>query len=319
MGVGDVVDELGGQQRLQQAHQRHGERVRGDDLQCVEGQGHVRHEQRRQGVRQVALVTDVGDGERGQDGEPGQGHDGDQRRGDDLGDPGEAEHDGETNRDHRVDQERHVDHVGHLGEKDQNGQGIDEAHHHRARDEPHQLGHPTQAQGDLKDTAEHDGGDQVVVAVLAHDRGDHQGDGTGRGRDHRGPATEERDGHGHRERREKSDAGVDPGDDRERDRLRDQRECDDETCQDFGAQHLRGSQGVPDRGLKALRSTGGRSQVGAPIGGALHGNPLSGDAWVAAAARMDGAHSACACRRIAGGSRCVPTLPLRKGRVKSSE
>ena len=36
-GVGDVVDELGGHQRLQQPDEGHGQRVRGDDLQRVAG------------------------------------------------------------------------------------------------------------------------------------------------------------------------------------------------------------------------------------------------------------------------------------------
>ena len=88
VGVGDVVDELGGQQRLEDPDQGHRERVRGDDLQGVEGERHVGEEQRREAVGQLALVADVGHVERGEEGEGGERDDGDERGGDDLGDPG---------------------------------------------------------------------------------------------------------------------------------------------------------------------------------------------------------------------------------------
>ena len=65
VGVGDVVDELGGQQRLEEPDQGHGQRVGRDDLQGLEGERHVGDEQRRQAVGQLALVADVRDGERG--------------------------------------------------------------------------------------------------------------------------------------------------------------------------------------------------------------------------------------------------------------
>jgi len=92
VGVGDVVDQLRGQERLQQPDQGHRQRVRGDDPQGVEVQGDVRHEQRGQGVGECALVADVGNGEGSQDGEPGQGHDRYQWRGDELGDARQADH-----------------------------------------------------------------------------------------------------------------------------------------------------------------------------------------------------------------------------------
>ena len=52
-------------------------------------------------------------------------------------------------------------------------------------------------------------GDEVVEAVVAHQRGDHQGDRTGGGGDHRRPAADERDGDGHGEGGEQPDPRVD--------------------------------------------------------------------------------------------------------------
>ena len=86
---------------------------------------------------------------------------------------------------------------------------------------------------------EDDRGDQVVQAVLAHQRGDHEGDGAGGGRDHRGAPAEEGDGRRHRERGEQADSGVDAGDDRERDGLGDQRQGHDEAAEDLDAQAAR--------------------------------------------------------------------------------
>ena len=235
MGVGDVVDELGGQQRLQQADECHREGVGGDDLQGVQVQRHVGDEQCRKAVRELALVADVGHAERSEEGEPGQGHNRDEGGRDDLGDRREPDHDGDADSDHRVDQPRHVDHVRNLGEEDQDRQGVDEADHDRARDEPHQAGDPGEAEHDLEDAREQHGGDEVVHAVVAGDRRDDQCDGAGRRGDHRGSATQEGDGDGHRERGEEPDAGVDAGDDRERDRLGDQGERDHQTGEDLGA------------------------------------------------------------------------------------
>ena len=84
--------------------------------------------------------------------------------------------------------------------------------------------------------AEQHRGDQVVDAVLPGDRGDHQGDRAGGGRDHRGTATDNGDGDRHRDRAEQTDPRVDPGDDRERDRLGDQGQRHHESGQHLGAQ-----------------------------------------------------------------------------------
>ena len=215
VGVGDVVDELRGQQGLKDPDERHGERVGGDDPQGLDGERHVGKEQAGEAVGQLALVADVGHAERAKDRETGQGEDRDKGGRDDLADPGKPDHDRDADGDHRVDQPGHVDHVIDLGLEDQDRQGIDEAHHHRARDEPHQLGHARDGEHHLDDAAEDDGGDEVVVAVVPHHRRYDQGHRAGGRRDHGRAAAEERDRHRHRERGEEADPRIDTGDDRE--------------------------------------------------------------------------------------------------------
>jgi hypothetical protein len=134
-----------------------------------------------------------------------------------------------------------------LGLEDEDGQGVDEADHHRAGDEPHQPRDAGEGEDDLDEAAEQDSGNQVVIAVVAHDRCDDEGYGARGCGDHRRPTAEERDRDGHRERGEQPDPGVDAGDDRERDRLRDQRQRHDEAGEDLGPQQLGGSQGSADR------------------------------------------------------------------------
>jgi hypothetical protein len=129
--------------------------------------------------------------------------------------------------------------VRHLGAEDQDGQCVDEAHHHAARDEPHQAGHPRPGEQDLEDTPEDDGRDEVVQSVVAYQRRHHQSDRAGRGADHRRPSSGEGDDHGHREGGEQPDPRVDAGEDGEADRLGDQGQCDDESGEDLGAGDLR--------------------------------------------------------------------------------
>ncbi len=77
--------------------------------------------------------------------------------------------------------------------------------------------------------------EQVLDAVVRDQRHHHQRHGTGRGGDH-GPATAgEGDDDRDRERCIEADLRVDTGDDRERDRLGDQRQRDDEARQQVGA------------------------------------------------------------------------------------
>ena len=262
VGVGDVVDQLGGQQGLQQPDERHRDGVGGDDLERVQGERDVGEEQRREAVGQLALVADVRHVDRRQERERGEDDDGDQRRGDHLRDARQADHDGDADGDHRVDQPRHVDHVRDLRQEDQDRQGVDESDHDLAGDEAHQSCHADEAEDDLQDTGEDDGGDEVVQAVVLRHGCDDQGDGAGGGGDHGGAAAEEGDGDRHGEGREEADAGVDPGDDGERDGLGDERERDHEAGEDLGAQHGRGSQRVAYGRLRRPGRAGGCRQDG---------------------------------------------------------
>jgi len=93
VGVGDVVDELRGQQGFQEADQRHRQRVRGDDLEGVQGERQVGQEQGREAIGQFAFVAHVRHVDRGEDGESGERDDGDQRSRDDVVYAGEADND----------------------------------------------------------------------------------------------------------------------------------------------------------------------------------------------------------------------------------
>lgn len=53
--------------------------------------------------------------------------------------------------DQRIHRPRHVPQLGDLGHEDEDGEGVDEADHHRTGNEPDQLRHPERAQHDLED------------------------------------------------------------------------------------------------------------------------------------------------------------------------
>ena len=168
---------------------------------------------------------------------------------------------GQTADDQRVDRPGHVAQVRDLRREHQDAEGVDEADHHRARHEPHQPGHAERAQHDLEDAGQDDGGDKVAQPVLAGDRRDDQSDRAGGGGDHRRPSADERDDHRHGARREQPDLGVHAGDDRERDRLGDQRQTDHQTGQHLGTAH-RGT-GEPG-GLTVAKGRGERQGTTCP-------------------------------------------------------
>jgi hypothetical protein len=167
----------------------------------------------------------------------------------------------------------------HLRHEDQDGERVDEAHHHAARHEPHQFRHAERAEDHLEDAGEDDGGDQVAQAVFAVHGRDDEGDGTGGGGDHRPSAADDGDRDGHGEGGEQADRGVDPGDDREGDRLGDQREGDNQAGQDLGAPNLRIVQPV---GLEAAQARG-RS----------HSSRRQGDAYLSCSGTPHGQAGAC--------------------------
>ena len=166
----------------------------------------------------------------------------------------------EAGRDERAAEDAAAGEMRHLGQEDEDRQGVDEAGHHRARDEPHQLRDSEQAEDDLDHAGEDRRGQQVLDAVLAHEAHDHERHRAGRGGDHGGPAADEGDRDGHRERGEEADTRVDAGDDRERDRLGDQGEGDDEAGEQLDAQY------GERRQLPALEDGGQTRSFGGPAG-----------------------------------------------------
>ena len=123
-----------------------------------------------------------------------------------------------------------------LREEDQDRERVHEPDRDRARHEPHQPRDPEQAERHLEQPGEDRRGEQVLEAVVAHQRHDHERHRAGRGRDHRGAPAGDRDRDGHRERRVQPHARIDSGDQRERDRLGNQRERDDEPREKLDAE-----------------------------------------------------------------------------------
>lgn len=116
----------------------------------------------------------------------------------------------------------------------QTGQRIDETGDHRARDKAHQYGKLRATGDDLQRAGQKRRREQVLQAVIL-DQGDHdQGHRAGRRRDHALSTTGERDHHGNAERGIQADLRIDPGDDRERDGLRNQGQGHDQPGQHIG-------------------------------------------------------------------------------------
>jgi len=241
-GLGDVVDQARGHERLEQADRRERERVRRHDLQRLEGERHSGQPEDGQGAGELALVADGGDPDVREDREQREQHDGDQRRGDRRREARQQDDHREAGGDEREDDDPALRQVRQLREEDEDRQRVDEAGHDRPRDEAHELGDAERTEHDLDRSGEHGRREQVLHAVIGDQADDDERHGPGRGRDHRRPPTRERDGHGHRERGVQPDARVDARDDREGDRLGDQGEGDDEAGEQLDAQQGQGGQ-----------------------------------------------------------------------------
>ena len=249
--IGDVVNKLRRHQGFQQPHKRHGQGEGEDDLQGFQVERHIRQHQRRQGFRQRSLVPHRGNNDCSENSNQRQHHNGHQRCRNGLCQPRQAENDQQTNGRQRVNKPRHTEQFRHLGHENQDGQGVDESNHDRAWNEPHQLGHSKQAQHHLEDTGQNDGRNQVIQAVALHQRGDDQRNGPGGSRNHRRPPSHKGNRHGHGERGKQTDPRIHPGNDRKRDGLRDQGQCNHEPRQDLRLEPARGLQSTPN-GLQLL-------------------------------------------------------------------
>ena len=161
--------------------------------------------------------------------------------------------------------------VRHLREEDEDRQRVDEAGHHRARDEAHEprdAQDPRARSGSGPRRSSPPAGTRrrarvtrptmtsAIAPVAA--------------RDHRRAAAGDRDRHGHREGGVQPDLGIDAGDEREGDRLGDERERDDEAGEQLDAQHARGGQRKAARYAHAegkVRQGGSRRSMGRAAAG----------------------------------------------------
>ena len=109
-----------------------------------------------------------------------------------------------------------------LGGEDQNAQCVDEADHHRTRNETLQFRNAQRRHDDLNDTGEQHSGNEVIQAIVAGHRGDDESDGAGGGGDHRGTTAGESDDDGHDNGGEQAHCRVDAGEDGEGDGFRNQ-------------------------------------------------------------------------------------------------
>ena len=83
---------------------------------------------------------------------------------------GEPDDDGDADGNHGVDGDALADEVVELGEEDEDGQRVDEPDHDVPRDEPHEPTDAERAEGDLDDSGEDRGGEQVLDSVVLDER-----------------------------------------------------------------------------------------------------------------------------------------------------
>ncbi len=121
-----------------------------------------------------------------------------------------------------------ADHVIQLRHEDQNREGVHEPGHDRTRDEPHELATPSSPKPSWNAPARIVAANRYCTPWSLDQRHHHQRHGAGRGRDHAPASAGEGDDDRDRERGVEADPRVDAGDDRERDRLRDERQRDDQ-------------------------------------------------------------------------------------------
>ncbi len=163
--------------------------------------------------------------------EAGQGHNADQRRWDGLGHIGKEVDDGQSHGDHGIDDPTGAVELGQLGQKDQDGQCVDKAGHHRARDKAQQHAQLEDPGQDFQDPGEDGGGQQIFQAIVLDQRDHDQRHGAGGRRDHARPAADKGDHDGDTEGGIETHFGVNPGDDGKGDGFRDEGQRHDHACQ----------------------------------------------------------------------------------------
>jgi len=124
--------------RFQQAYNRQRGGHRQDDLQGIQRQRDIRQQEDRQGIRQLSHVANGADVQPQRHGDRCQHHNRHQGRGHCARDVGKQVDNSEATGGHGVHMPGHPRKFRQLGDKDQNGEGVDEAGNHRARHETHQ-------------------------------------------------------------------------------------------------------------------------------------------------------------------------------------
>ncbi len=118
---------------------------------------------------------------------------------------------------------------GQLRHKNKDGQGVYKTGYHRARDEPHQAAELKVASGNLKNTGQQRRSKEILETMLFNQCHHQQGHGASGCRNHAGTATHEGNDHRNTKRGVKTHFGIDTGNDREGNGLRDQCQRHDDT------------------------------------------------------------------------------------------
>ncbi len=237
-GIGQIVDNRGSHHRLKQPNHRHRGRVRQNDHQRIEVEWHVRPEEDRQGIGQLAHITDSANIQPEIDRYSGQQQNAHQWRGNNLADArqqGEQIDDTQAGGSHGVNVPGYASQLGQLGHKNQDRQRVDKPGHHRARNEAHQRAEPQITGADLQHTAQHGSGQQVLQAVLANQGNHQQCHRPGCRRNHARTTAGKCDHHRNTKRGIQANLGIHSGDDGEGDGLRDQRQGNDQAGQQVAA------------------------------------------------------------------------------------
>ncbi|MCY1399094.1 hypothetical protein D9M71_141430 [compost metagenome] len=136
-----------------------------------------------------------------------------------------------------------------LGQRDDDGQTVHEAEHHRVGNHPHQLAKAQQSERDHDQAAEQHGGEQVLHAVLHHQGDDHHRHRTRRAGDHSRPAAEQGRQGADDEGAVQAQQRIEMGDQGEGDAFGNECEGRGESGQDIGAQ-AGWFHGVPELGQR---------------------------------------------------------------------
>lgn len=262
VGVSEVVDDGRGHEGLKQTDDGEGEGVRKDDPERFKIEGDIGEEEGGKGGGEFAHVADGAEVESGDEGKGGEDDDADQGGRDGFGEEGEEVDDGESGGDHGIHGPAGAFEFGELGEKDEDGKGVDEADGDGSGDELEEVAKLEDAGNDLEHAGEQGGGEEVLEAVVFDEVDHEQGHGPGGGGDHRGPAPNDGGDDGDAEGGVEADLGVDPGNDGEGDGFRDEGEGNNEAGEEIfvnvGEPLLLGSlpEGLHDEWVFLLKDEG---------------------------------------------------------------